>query len=403
MSFITIARNLWLEIRNEKVRNANTAERVGDAGAAILDAVESKADYSGQNVYENVGGVESTTKADVVLSKRAGYSSYAGYSNSAGSDEDGKNIKETYFKKGTFLFDDITGVDTIGYPGSFGITLVAPWNEQYNFNLEIRYSSFEEAEHGQSLISEITFENGIKYRNTQHDGAWGNWFIEFGIPIPLPIATWEDLNRTDLIDGEYAVTGFRSGRLSITKDVSILQVWNDDSNTLRRRIDIADPQAYPDWEDVYVKKSQASQIQSDFNQTDDTAKDFIKNKPTIPTAVNGITPTIGVNGNWYYGTTDTGIRAQGTNGTPAPLNISLFKTGANGIVYPQRFKWTSSKTISSVQLMTNCISISVTIGATNYDQTSIIGVTLPTGTELVINDILIQTGYNNANAIIILS
>jgi len=58
-----------------------------------------KADYSGQNVYENVGGVESTTKADVELSKRAGYSSYAGYSNSAGADEDGNNIPATYATK----------------------------------------------------------------------------------------------------------------------------------------------------------------------------------------------------------------------------------------------------------------------------------------------------------------
>jgi len=58
-----------------------------------------KADYSGQNVYENVGGVESTAKADVELSKRAGYSSYAGYSNSAGADEDGNNIPATYATK----------------------------------------------------------------------------------------------------------------------------------------------------------------------------------------------------------------------------------------------------------------------------------------------------------------
>jgi len=41
MSLIDTARQLWLVIRNEKVKNANTAERVGDAGAAILDAFES--------------------------------------------------------------------------------------------------------------------------------------------------------------------------------------------------------------------------------------------------------------------------------------------------------------------------------------------------------------------------
>jgi len=249
MSFITIARNLWLEIRNEKVRNANTAERVGDAGAAILDAVESKADYSGQNVYENVGGVESTTKADVELSKRAGYSSYAGYSNSAGSDEDGNNIKETYFKKGTFLFDDITGVDTIGYPGSFGITLVAPWNEQYNFNLEIRYSSFEEAEQGQSLIAEITFENGIKYRNTQHDGAWGNWMLFDGGAGKSAYQLALD-NGFVGTEAEWLVSLNGSPGFTPVKGID----YND--------------------------------------------------------GANGLTPTIGGNGNWWIGITDTGISAQ---------------------------------------------------------------------------------------------
>ena len=315
MSLTTIARQLWQQIRNEKGKEANTAERVGDAGAAILDAVESKADYSGQNVYENVGGVESTTKADVELSKRAGYSSYAGYSNSAGADEDGKNIKENYLKKGTFQFDDIDGVAIIGYPGSFGITLVAPWNDQYNFNLEIRYSSFDEAEQGQSLIAEITFENGIKYRNTQHDGAWGNWM---------------------LFDGGAGKSAYQLA------------------------------------------------LENGFVGTEAEWLVSLNGAP-------GFTPVKGIDYN------------DGAPGTSAPLNISLFKTGANGIVYPQRFKWTSNKTVSSVQLLINCISISVTIGATTYDQTSLIGVTLPAGTELVINDILIQTGYNNANAIIILS
>lgn len=36
----------------------------------------------------------------------------------------------------------------------------------------------------------------------------------------------------------------------------------------------------------------------------------------IPAGVNGITPTIGANGNWYIGTIDTGVSASGTPGLP---------------------------------------------------------------------------------------
>ncbi len=90
------------------------------------------------------------------------------------------------------------------------------------------------------------------------------------------------------------------------------------------------------------------------------------------------------------------------HGTNAPLTISLFKQSSNGITYPVLFKWTTDKTISSVQLMTNCTGISVTIGATTYDQISLVNVLLPANTEMVINDITIQTGYTYANALIIL-
>jgi len=54
-----------------------------------------------------------------------------------------------------------------------------------------------------------------------------------------------------------------------------------------------------------------------------------------------------------------------------------------------------------VQLTSNCSNISVTINGTAYNATSLIGVTIPTGTELTINDLIIKAGYNSANAIII--
>jgi hypothetical protein len=91
----------------------------------------------------------------------------------------------------------------------------------------------------------------------------------------------------------------------------------------------------------------------------------------------------------------------GKNGISTPLNLSISKQGANGTVYPQVYKWITDLTVSSVQLTSNCSNISVTINGTAYNATSLIGVTIPTGIELTINDLIIKAGYNSANAIII--
>jgi hypothetical protein len=91
----------------------------------------------------------------------------------------------------------------------------------------------------------------------------------------------------------------------------------------------------------------------------------------------------------------------GADGISAPLNLSLFKSTSNGIVSPQLFKWISNLTVSSVQLMSNCADISVTIGTTTYNHTTLVGVALSSGTQLTINDITVVAGQTNANAIII--
>ena len=87
-----------------------------------------------------------------------------------------------------------------------------------------------------------------------------------------------------------------------------------------------------------------------------------------------------------------------------PLTLSLWKSGYNGITYPIIFKWPTQKTVSSVQLMTNCIGVSVTVGGITYDQTTLVSpapLVLEANTELTVNDITIQTGFDNANALII--
>ena len=40
--------------------------------------------------------------------------------------------------------------------------------------------------------------------------------------------------------------------------------------------------------------------------------------------VDGVSPTIGMNGNWYLGTTDTGVKAQGVDGYTPQKGVDYF-------------------------------------------------------------------------------
>jgi hypothetical protein len=87
--------------------------------------------------------------------------------------------------------------------------------------------------------------------------------------------------------------------------------------------------------------------------------------------------------------------------TPNPITLAVFKNGANGNFYPRTFKWPTDKTISSIQLMSNCNNISLSIGNTTYDKTTAINVLLPANTEMTINDLIINAGFNYGEALII--
>jgi len=106
MSLIDTVRQLWLVIRNEKDKNANTAERVGDAGAAILDVLE---DFS--NTIETTYAKQSTETvfdwstqapgiADVHLAAISYYAKGSNVASVADKDTLGQVIHETYATKG---------------------------------------------------------------------------------------------------------------------------------------------------------------------------------------------------------------------------------------------------------------------------------------------------------------
>jgi len=82
-------------------------------------------------------------------------------------------------------------------------------------------------------------------------------------------------------------------------------------------------------------------------------------------------------------------------------SIGISKSGVNNSPNPERFRWITDKTITEVLLTLNCSDISIQIGETIYNATTLKGAVLPALTDMIILDVTIQTGYNNANAIII--
>lgn len=95
------------------------------------------------------------------------------------------------------------------------------------------------------------------------------------------------------------------------------------------------------------------------------------------------------------------INADIIDNLPDPkLTLSLFKQGANGVVFPQIFKWDKDLTISNVSLMSNCAGITIKIGEIIYES-NFEDIVILANTELEILDITIKAGYENANAIII--
>jgi hypothetical protein len=72
----------------------------------------------------------------------------------------------------------------------------------------------------------------------------------------LTISAFTDLNRTDLTDGPYNITGSNDGILLVAckkageNIISILQIWQSSANYKHRRIVITDPQTYPEWTEI---------------------------------------------------------------------------------------------------------------------------------------------------------
>jgi len=160
---------------------------------------------------------------------------------------------------------------------------------------------------------------------------------------------------------------------------------------------------------------------------------------------DGITPTIGLNGNWFTGDVDSGVKAQGTAGksayelaldggfggseaqwlvslkgapgyTPqkgidysdgapgvnAPVTMAIYQIGANGMALPRKLPaYAYDRIISAVRLSSDCSGLSAKIGATDYNHITLVGVTIPANVELIINYLTVSAGNDSADALII--
>src|ERR1035437_3694319 len=76
------------------------------------------------------------------------------------------------------------------------------------------------------------------------------------------------------------------------------------------------------------------------------------------------------------------------NGLP-PMNFSLFKSGANGLIPATSFSWVYNLTVTQVILQDFASDISATISGTTYNKTTLIGIPLSSGTKMTNLDLTI--------------
>ena len=83
------------------------------------------------------------------------------------------------------------------------------------------------------------------------------------------------------------------------------------------------------------------------------------------------------------------------------LAIFVEKRGFDSLVHPKHFRWKTSLTVSSVILSGNASGASFTVAGVDYNETTLVGVTIPVDTDLIINDIVIITGFDTGSMTII--
>ena len=83
------------------------------------------------------------------------------------------------------------------------------------------------------------------------------------------------------------------------------------------------------------------------------------------------------------------------------LSIFVEKRGFDSLVYPKHFRWKTSLTVSSVILSGNAFGASFSVKGDDYNESTLVGVTIPIDTDLIITDIGIISGFETGSMTII--
>lgn len=83
------------------------------------------------------------------------------------------------------------------------------------------------------------------------------------------------------------------------------------------------------------------------------------------------------------------------------VRLFVDKRGADFQPYPKRIKFREEMTVSDVILSDNCDGASFEIEGILYNEATLIGITMPSEADLIINDLTIASGFDSANLTIV--
>jgi len=275
MSLITIARQLWLQIRNEKEKNANSAIRVGDAAAAILDAVDVKVEtvinpsiyVLGQSVRGGkVGYILQSTDPGFDVNVQKGLIVNNSYSEVLKLWPEA--VADGLLPTETQLLQLCANKDIIGgfYPELYWTSTEVDETHAFCVNFGAGYPVSEFKTNQYRTVEVWTFENSLATPDYDEIAVYSD---ESGKFIKGSGKKLSDIKGSDGIDGIGITSIVRTSGNGTAGTIDTYTITYSDNST-----------------STYTVRNGAN-------------------------GVSGISPNIGGNGNWWIGGIDTGISAQG--------------------------------------------------------------------------------------------
>ena len=338
MGLIDIARNLWLQIRNETVIGANTAIRVGDAGSAILDVVDTKV--------------------------------------------------ETIMSPAPYVVGQTVGLGKVGY-------ILQPTDPGYDINVQkgliVNNSYSETLKIWSEAVSDgqLPTETQLLQICTNKDAIGGFH------PELYWTSTQDDETHAFCVQfgAGYPISEFK------TDEYRTVEVWTFENSL-----------SAPNFDEIVVfADALGKTIKGSGKKLSDLISGGVAKSDYDLAVENGFTGTLaewllslkGANGNTPVKGVDYVDGTNGLNGTSVPVNVSIFKSGVNGLVPVRSFSWFNNLIVSQVILQDYASDISATINGVTYNKTTLIGVHLDSGVKMSGLDITISAGQTDGSATII--